>query len=115
VKAGLLIATAISVWTLQNASPIVPGFGRKPNADDRAKETILDRLPPEASVFADGSIFAHLGMDPEASVNMSGQKYLIFDLVDDSALWQSEQILIYQKKYRIAYEGHGLAILQRLR
>jgi uncharacterized membrane protein len=116
-KLSLVLAAGISVWTSEYYSPTMPGYflGRKPDTDDVAREAILASLPRNASVFADDNIFAHLGMNPRASVNMHDQRYLIFDLGRETTLWNSAPIqgLIARKTYRVELQAHGIVVLQR--
>jgi uncharacterized membrane protein len=116
-KVAVIAAAAVSAWTSEFASPIMPAYflGRKPNAEDRAKEAIIASLPRSKSVWGDDDTFAHLGLNPRASVNMQGQDYLIFDRSEDAALWRSAPIqgLIARKIYRVVSNADGVVILRR--
>jgi uncharacterized membrane protein len=115
-KAAVLLAAVISIWTSEYDSPTLPGgfLNRKPDAEDRAREAILASLPRTASVYSDDTMFAHLGMNPQASVNMQLQEYLVFDVVDDAPMWKSATIQgLIAQSYDAVLQAQGLIILKR--
>jgi len=117
LAALLVVAMAISIWTSVYQSPIAPGFAlyRRPDARDDDRERILRSLPGDASVWSHDPIFAHLSMDPNASVTMNGQEYLVFDLDQDRTEYESPPIreLLTSGAYAIELQRDGLAILRK--
>ena len=93
----LAAALAILIWTSADQSPITPGYAlyRSPDEQDRERERLLSALPKDASIWSHDPIFAHLSMDPNASVNNNGQDYLIFDLPQDATEYASTPIRIF--------------------
>jgi uncharacterized membrane protein len=118
-KALMVAAIAISIWTSQNQSPIAPGFAlyRLPDGEDAARERILQALPARATVWGHDPIFAHLSMNSNASPNMDGQDYLIFDLSQDAAQYASAPIqqLVTSGTYVVVGSEDGLTILRKRR
>lgn len=116
-KLGVVLALAISIWTSEYYSPTSPGYflGRKSTYADSVKEQTLESLPKSASIRADDEIFAHLGMNPNAMIDGSGQQYIVFDVIDDAAQWKSAaaQSLLAQKTYRIVLRRGTLVVLRR--
>jgi uncharacterized membrane protein len=115
----LAAALAISIWTSANQSPITPGYAlyRSPDEQDRERDRLLDALPKDASIWSHDPIFAHLSMDPNASVNNNGQEYLIFDLPQDATEYASAPIqhLLTSGTYAVTLQRANLIILHKRR
>ena len=115
----LIAAIAISIWTSTYQSPIRPGYAlyRRPNEQDRERERILSDLPKNASVWSHDPIFAHLSMNPNASVNLNGQEYLIFDLPQDAAEYDGAPVqhLLTSGTYGVSLQRANLIILHKRR
>jgi uncharacterized membrane protein len=118
-KLGLVAALGISVWTSEYYSPIYPAYflGRKSDANDAQKEFALSSLPQDATIWSDESIFAHLGLHPNAMTYGSDQAFKVYDVVEDAALWKSPgvQMLVMRGAYRIARRQGNVVILERTR
>jgi hypothetical protein len=116
-KLGIVAALAVSIWTSEYCSPTSPGYflGRKTTPDDALKERALESLPRDATIRAHDELFAHLGMDPNAMIDGSGQEYLVYDVVDDAAQWKSPetQSLVTHKRYRVVLRAGSLIVLRR--
>ena len=116
-KLGLVAAMGISIWTSEYYSPISPAYflGRKATAADAEKERILAALPKDASIRSDDAIFAHLGMNPNASIDGSGQQYLVYDMAEDAAQWNSQRVrdLLANGGYRVFLRRGQIVILSR--
>jgi uncharacterized membrane protein len=116
-KALMVIAIGISIWTSQNQSPVSPGYAlyRRPVPEDRQREAVLQSLPGNASVWSHDPFFAHLGMNPNASVNLNGQEYLLFDLTRDAEDYASASTrqLLKSGTYSLVRQEAGIAILHK--
>lgn len=87
---GFLVAAALtSVWVAIFASPMEYWYYlyRRPTARDALLEATLTRLPAQADVGAEDEIFAHLGLDPNASVGFNGQRWFVYDRTHYSQRW----------------------------
>lgn len=116
-KLALLVATGVSIWTSEYNSPILPGGAwMQPSAADKMIDYQLRRLPESATIYSREDIFAHLAAThPRASINLSGQEYLVFNLDVDGDSWKSPVIqgLISQQLYRVVLRTSDLVILER--
>jgi uncharacterized membrane protein len=116
-KVLVVAAFAASVWTSIYRSPVNPGYSlyRRPTAEDRERDRDLQALPRSASVWSNDPIFAHLGMNPQASTTMKGQDYLVFDLTQDAGEFASPAVrhLIASGSYSLDLQKDGIAILRR--
>lgn len=116
-KLGLVAALGVSIWTSEYYSPVSPAYflGRKSTADDAAKERALASLPKDASILSDDAIFAHLGMHTNASIDGSGQEYLVYDVIEDASQWRSSAVqeLLARGIYRIVLRRGSIVVLRR--
>lgn len=108
-QAAVLIAAAVSIVVNVFASPMEYWYYlyRRPNAQDALLEQTLRQLPPKADVGAEDEIFAHLGRDPNASVNFKGQKWFVYDVSHYSERWQK----VDAPNVRAALQRHAFIIV----
>jgi uncharacterized membrane protein len=119
VAMGALAAIAsisIAIW----ASPMEYWYYlyRPPNAHDALLQRTLDRLPPDADVGAEDEVFAHLGLDPNASIALAGRRWIVFDRTHYSDQWRfvDEPVvkgLLAQGAYAVASDRNGIVVLRR--
>ncbi len=113
-------AAAVSIGVGIFASPMEYWYYlyRPPNAHDALLEATLRRLPPRADVGAQDEIFAHLGLDPNASIDFAGQRCFVYDethysdrwyLIDQSAVRHA----LLDGAYAIASRRDGIVVLRR--
>lgn len=92
---------------------------RPPNAHDALLERTLAQLPSDADVGAEDEIFAHLGLDPKASIDFNGQTWFVYDATAYSERWRqidepAVQAAIALRKYSVVSERDGVVVLRRL-
>lgn len=92
---------------------------RMPNAHDALLAQTLVRLPPSADVGAEDEIFAHLGLDPNASVNFNGQQWFVYDRTHYSQRWHEIDEPAVRRamalhSYAVTSDRDGIVILKRL-
>ncbi len=120
---GLVIAAAFLCMGIEVfASPMEYWYYlyRTPNAHDAALETTLRRLPPHADVGAEDEIFAHLGLDPKATVGFDGQRWFVYDRTQYSTHWQrvdepAVRAALAKGAYAIASDRDGIVVLRAVR
>jgi uncharacterized membrane protein len=116
-KVLLTIALAISIWTHLYYSPVAPGYSlyRRPTAQDREREAVLESLPSGASVWSRDPFFPHMGMNTKAYTQLKDQDYLVFDLTQDAAEYSSPPIraLVTSGTYTFDLQQADIAILRR--
>jgi hypothetical protein len=93
---------------------------RGPNAHDRVLERTLVQLPTRADVGAEDEIFAHLGLDPNASPNFNGQRFFVYDRTHYSQRWRdvdgpSVRRALAAHEYVVASQRDGIVVLERSR
>ncbi len=120
VKWLVIAAAAASVWIAIFASPMEYWYYlyRHPNAHDARLEETLTRLPPLADVGAEDEIFAHLGLDPNASIDFNGQRLFVYDRTHYSERWQeidepAIQRALADHKYVVASSHDQIVVLKR--
>jgi uncharacterized membrane protein len=113
-------AALISVWITIYASPMEYWYYlyRRPNAHDAALERALQSLPRDADVGSEDEIFSHLGLDPNASIDMNGQEWFVYDRTHYSVRWHdidepSVRQLVARKVYTVARDRDGIVVLRR--
>lgn len=117
---GLVVASAAaSVWIEIFASPMEYWYYlyRKPDAHDALLGETLARLPSRADVGAEDEIFAHLGLDPNASVNFNGQQWFVFDRTHYSERWHAIDEPAVRRalalhRYVVASDRDGIVVLK---
>jgi uncharacterized membrane protein len=119
-EGALLFALLASIWTSRYYSPINPGLAlyRHATVADRIRENELARLPRSASIGTGGFVIAHLGMNPHATIAMSGQDYLIYDAFTDPAYWSANDApkveqLVTSGAYQKVYDAAGIVVLAK--
>lgn len=122
VAKGLVTAAAVlSLWVGIFASPMEYWYFlyRRPNAHDARLEATLRGLPAEAEVGAESEIFAHLGLDRNASVEFAGQRWFVYDRTHDTPRWdEADAAAVRQALARHAYivtsDDDGIVVLKRV-
>jgi hypothetical protein len=118
---GLVVAAAAaSMWVAIFASPMEYWYYlyRPPNAHDALLETTLRRLPRHVDVGSEDEIFAHLGLDPNASIDFNGQQWFVYDRTHFSEHWQKidEPAVgraLAHKEYSVTSDRDGIVVLKR--
>jgi uncharacterized membrane protein len=118
---GLVVAAAtVSIWVSIFASPMEYWYYlyRPPNAHDALLETTLRRLPPQVDVGSEDEIFAHLGLDANASIDFNGQRWFVYDRTHYSEHWQriDEPAVgraLARKEYCVTSDHDGIVVLKR--
>ena len=117
----LVIAAALASVCIQIfASPMDYWYYlyRRPNAHDALLAETLSRLPPSADVGAEDEIFAHLGLNPNASVNFNGQQWFVYDRTHYSQRWQAIDEPAVRKAIALhhyaASEHDAIVVLKRV-
>ncbi len=118
---GLVVAAAAtSTWVAIFASPMEYWYYlyRSPNAHDALLETTLGRLPRQVDVGSEDEIFAHLGLDPNASINFNGQRWFVYDRTHYSEHWQKNDEpavarALARKEYSVTSDRDGIVVLKR--
>jgi uncharacterized membrane protein len=121
IALGLVVAAAAaSMWVAIFASPMEYWYYlyRPQNAHDALIETTLRRLPREVDVGSEDEIFAHLGLDPNASINFNGQQWFVYDRTHFSEHWQKidEPAVgraLARKEYSVTSDRDGIVVLKR--
>lgn len=120
---GLVVAAAaISVWVTIFASPMEYWYYlyRQPNARDALLEATLRQLPPQADVGAEDEIFAHLGLDPNASIDFNNQQWFVYDRMHYSARWHdidepAVRLALVRHAYSVTSDRDGIVVLRKER
>ena len=116
----LAVAAAICIYVGIFASPMEYWYYlyRGPTAHDALLERTLQALPANADVGAEDEVFAHLGLDPNASIDVKNQQWFVYDERQYSDHWHNVdeplvKALLAQRKYKIASQNDGIAVLYR--
>jgi uncharacterized membrane protein len=118
---AVVAAAAASVWIGIFASPMEYWYYlyRRPNAHDALLEDTLRQLPSQADVGAEDEIFAHLGLDSNASIDFSGQRLFVYDRTHYSLRWHdvdepAVRRALVQRTYVVTSDRDGIVVLKRL-
>ncbi len=119
---GLVAAAAVtSIAVGIFASPMEYWYYlyRRPNAHDALLEESLRQLPPRAHVGVEDEIFAHLGLDPNASINFAGQQWFVYDRTHYSTRWReidepAVQRALAGRAYVVTRDRDGIVVLKRV-
>jgi uncharacterized membrane protein len=119
---GLVVtAAAVSVWVAIFASPMEYWYYlyRRPNTHDALLAQTLARLPSQADVGGEGEIFAHLGLDPNASANFDNQQWFVFDRTHYSQRWHevdepAVRRALAEHRYAVRSDQDGIVVMRRL-
>lgn len=113
------IAAAVSIGISIFASPMEYWYYlyRWPTAHDALLERTLGALPGCADVGAEDEVFAHLGLDPNASIDFAGQQFFVYDATHFSERWHfvdepAVRKAIARRTYTIAYKRDGIVVLR---
>jgi|GEM_PF-855229 len=120
--AGVLViaAATASLWVTIFASPMEYWYYlyRRPNAHDALLERTLRELSPRADVGAEDEIFAHLALDPNASIDFARQRWFVYDRTHFSQRWQtvdepSVRRAVQRGDYAVSSDVDGVVVLKR--
>ncbi len=121
-KGVVAAAAAASLCIAIFASPMEYWYYlyRRPNVHDALLEETLRQLPPQADVGAEDEVFAHLGLDPDASVNFTGQQWFVYDGTHYSQHWQqidepAIRRALARHLYVVISDRDGIVLLKRSR
>jgi uncharacterized membrane protein len=120
VKWAVAIAVMVSVGVHAFGSPMEYWYYlyRLPNAQDALLQAVLSRLPSQADVGSEDEIFAHLGLDPNASLQFRGQKWFVYDSSQYSPYWKNvdqpavDRALLH-RRYVVASSNDGIVVLRK--
>ncbi|MBV9263875.1 MAG: hypothetical protein JO324_06090, partial [Candidatus Eremiobacteraeota bacterium] len=118
---ALVIAAAMaSVGVTIFASPMEYWYYlyRRPDAHDELLERTLRRLPPRVDIGAQDEIFAHLGLDPNASIDFAGQRWFVYDRSLFSPHWNGVdepkvRRALQRGDYAVSSVEDGIVVLKR--
>ena len=118
---GLVVAAGVvSTWVGIFASPMEYWYYlyRPANAHDALLETTLKRLPRQVEIGSEDEIFAHLGLDPNASINFNGQRWFVYDRTHYSEHWRrvdepAVRRALARKEYSVISDRDGIIVLKR--
>jgi uncharacterized membrane protein len=118
---GLVVAAAAaSIGVAIFASPMEYWYYlyRAPDAHDALLETTLEHLPAQGDVGSEDEIFAHLGLDRNASINFNGQRWFVYDRTHYSEHWHSiDQPAVTRalarNEYVVKSERDGVVVLTK--
>jgi uncharacterized membrane protein len=121
VARGVLAAAAVvSVWVSIFASPMEYWYYlyRRPTARDALLEATLRELPAQADVGAEDEIFAHLGLDRNASLGFAGQRWFVYDRTHFSQHWRDVDSAAVRRAlarggYTVTSDRDGIVVLRR--
>jgi uncharacterized membrane protein len=116
LSAAALVALAIGIF----ASPMEYWYYlyRAPNAHDALLEQTLGRLPASAQVGSQDEIFAHLGLDSNASTGFAGQRWFVYDRSHYSVRWHdvdepAVRGALRSRAYSVTSERDGIVVIRR--
>ncbi len=120
---GLVVAAAAaSLGVAIFASPMEYWYYlyRPPNAHDALLQATLERLPRQVDVGSEDEIFAHLGLDPNASIDFNGQRWFVYDRTHYSEHWQkidepAVERALARNEYVRKSDHDGVVVLERSR
>ena len=90
-----------------------------PNAHDAALAEVLASLPSDADVSVPDRLYAHLGFDPNAGIDM-GRRFVVVDRLENfvSPDWQKNEAtlrdLVTQGRYRLLRSTDGVEVYERV-
>lgn len=109
----VLLSLVVSVYINVFASPNDWNASLSPqSAADRRVEAFVSSLPPDASVTAFCQVFAHLGLDPNATVYAGAPtQYVVFYAGRDIGDWDArERRYVQANHYALVESGDGVEI-----
>ena len=116
VPAAAAIGVAIGIF----ASPMEYWYYlyRPPNAHDALLANTLGHLAPHAQVGSQDEIFAHLGLDPNASIGLAGQQWFVYDQTHYSVRWHdvdepAVRAAVARRDYIVASQRDGIVVLRK--
>jgi uncharacterized membrane protein len=118
---GAIVALGISFYVLIALDPNARWYAlyHFPNAHDAALTEVLASLPRDAEVSVPDRLYAHLGFDPNAGIDM-GRQFVIVDRFENfvSPQWQENEAalegLVRQGLYRLDRSVDGVEVYERV-
>jgi uncharacterized membrane protein len=118
--AGVALAAVIAAYVQIWNSPMEYWYYlyRYPDRHDSLLQETLNALPADAEVGSEDEIFAHLGLDPNASIDMNGQQFFVYDNTHYSVRWATidrpaVMRLVANGTYRTVSNHAGIVVLRR--
>lgn len=115
-SAAVVVSLAFAVF----ASPMEYWYYlyRPPNAHDALLQSTIDALPDGVPIGTEDEIFSHLGLDPNASIDLTGKQWILVDRTHYSDQWRfvDEPIvrkLLAQKAYSVVTDRDGILLLHK--
>lgn len=116
VSAAVILSLGFAVF----ASPMEYWYYlyRTPNANDALLQRTIDALPDAAQIGTEDEIFSHLGLDPNASIELAGKQWILVDRTHYSAQWRfvDEPLvreLLAGKQYTVISDRNGILLLRK--
>jgi uncharacterized membrane protein len=119
-RAAVALCAIVTLWTdvYANPSSLYHRPFRFPDAHTAALERVIAQLPHNASVGTTLDIFAHLGMDPAASIDLTHTRYMLLDRKCESddcrkgTLPEADRLLA-TGGYRLLRRNDGIELYER--
>jgi uncharacterized membrane protein len=119
VAIGVAAAVAISIQIFASPMEYWYYLYRPPDAHDVLLERTLRSIPGDGNVGAEDEIFAHLGLDPNASVGFHEQEWFVYDDTHFSTKWHdvdrpAVRKMVKDGTYRVISSDDGIVVLRKL-
>lgn len=115
-SAAAVFSIAIAIF----ASPMEYWYYlyRLPDAHDAQLQLTIDALPARAEIGTEDEIFSHLGLDPNASIDLTDKRWILFDRTHYSDKWRLVDAPIVRKllaehRYAVVSDRNGIVLLQK--
>jgi uncharacterized membrane protein len=119
VAIGMAAAVSISIEIFASPMEYWYYLYRPPNAHDALLQRTLRSIPRDGDVGAEDEIFAHLGLDPNASVGFHEQEWFVYDDTHFSTKWHdvdgpAVRKTVKEGAYRVVSSDDGIVVLRKL-
>jgi uncharacterized membrane protein len=118
--AAASVAVVLSIAFAVFASPMEYWYYlyRPPDAHDALLQRTVETLPAHVQIGTEDEIFSHLGLDPNASIDLTGKQWILFDRTHYSDKWRlvDEPLvsnLLAQKQYTVVSDRYGIVLLRK--
>ncbi len=115
-SAAAVLSIAIAIF----ASPMEYWYYlyRVPGAHDAQLQLTIDALPARAEIGTEDEIFSHLGLDPNASIDLTRKRWILFDRTHYSEKWRlvdepMVRKLLAEHRYAVVSDRNGIVLLQK--